>query len=186
MGNECWNSVTIYGPAAEIKRFHQESIDLPPGSDPLNAWNGGGWGGYPAEIGFKGVVPGNSERGPRYGLVEYVSNYREHAPEPESWMFAFDTATGFPEDVFEELAPLFPALHFDCECIDSMDDYCGYGWFNIPPGGEAFRQDMKVPRNYWTTGTGFKRTPTAQARHDALVDALTQAAHQADRGVCGY
>ena len=53
------------------------------------------------------------------------TNYRGDAPEPGRWSFAFDTTHGLPEDEFEELASLFPTLHFDCECIDSMDAYMG-------------------------------------------------------------
>lgn len=58
----------------------------------------------------------------------------------------------------------------------------GFGWFNVPPGGEAFHQDMAVPSNYSTGGGGVKRTPGAHAKHMALVETLTQAVQRADRG----
>lgn len=177
---DCWNSVTVYGPSTEIARFRQLCIELPPGSDPQNAW--GGWDGYEAYIGFEGVMPSESGNCSRRAAGVYAWNYREHAPEPGNWAFAFDTDGGFPEGVFEDLAALFPTLNFDCDCIDALDDYMGCGWFNVPPGGEAFRQDMAVPRNYWTGGGGFKRKSDAHAKHMALVETLTQAAQRADRG----
>ena len=105
------------------------------------------------------------------------------APEAGRWSFAFDTTRGFPEDEFEELASLIPMLHLDCECIDSMDDYMGFGWFNVPPGGEAFRQDMVVPHDYWTGGGGLKREPVAHVKHLALVETLTQIAAREDLGL---
>lgn len=179
MGCECWNSVSLYGPDEEIGRFRRLCIDLPPGSDPQSVR--GGWDGYEVEIGFRGIVPAGRERSSRLGTTIYASNYRERAPEAGRWSFAFDTTHGFPVDEFEELASLFPMLHFNCECIDSMDDYMGFGWFNVTQGGEAFRQDMAVPSNYWTGGGGFKRTPGAHAKHMALVETLTQASQRAGR-----
>ena len=59
----------------------------------------------------------------------------------------------------------------------------GFGWFNCPPAGEAFRQDMAVPNDFWTVGSGTKRKPDAHAKHMALVKALTHAAQQEDRGL---
>lgn len=112
-------------------------------------------------------MPAGLERTSRLGTVLYVWNYRDHAPKPGSWSFAFDTSQDFPEELFEELATIFPMLYFDCECIDLMDDFMGYGWFNIPPGGEAFRQNMAVPKDYWTGGGGFKRKPDAQRKYQA-------------------
>ena len=178
MGCECWNSVVVYGRAAEIERFRRLCIELPPGSNPRNMQ--GGWGGCEAEIGFMGLVPTGHERTSRFGTTVSATNYREWAPEPGTWSFAFDTRDPFPEDVFEELASLFPALHFHCECIDSMDDYMGFGWFNVPPGGEAFRQDLTVPNDFWTNG-GSKQTPAEEAKDLAIAKALAQAARKADR-----
>lgn len=175
---DCWNSVTVYGPSAEIARFRRLCIDLPPGSDPQNV--SGGWDGYDAYIGFDGVMPAEPGRDPRGAKGAYAWNYREHAPEPGKWRFAFDTDGEFPEGVFEDFAALFPALHFDCDCIDALDNYMGCGWFNTPPGGEPFCQDMDVPADYWTGGGSTKRTPEADAKHTALVKALLDAAREAD------
>lgn len=175
---DCWNNVTVYGPSAEIVRFRRLCIDLPPGSDPQNV--SGGWDGYEAYIGFDGVMPAEPGRDPRGAKGAYAWNYREHAPEPGKWRFAFDTDGEFPEGVFADFAALFQALRFDCDCIDALDNYMGCGWFNTPPGGEPFRQDMDVPADYWTGGGSTKRTPEADAKHTALVEALLDAAREAD------
>jgi len=179
MSDECWNAVDVYGPATEIARFRKLCIALPPGSAPESVR--GGWGGYEVSIGFNGIIPAGPDRRSRQGTVIHAWNYRERAPQPGSWFFAFDTGCYFPEYLFIELASLFPKLHFDCDCIDSMDEYMGFGWFNIPLGGETFRQDLKVPKNYWRSGRGYKRKPSAHAKYEALVEALKQAAQQEDQ-----
>ena len=74
MGCECWNSVSLYGPAAEIARFRRLCIALSPGSDPQNVR--GGWGGYEVEIGFKGNVPAELERSSRKGTIVYIELQR--------------------------------------------------------------------------------------------------------------
>lgn len=177
MGNECWNSVHVYGARAEIERFRRTCIDLPAGSDPLRPWDG--WNGCEATIGHKGSPVSGREGGYRRRSVEYVWNYRERRPEPGSWFFAFDTPVAFPDDLLEELASSFPKLAFDCECIDSDDDFMGFGWFNAPPGGEAFSQGMAVPKNYWTERF-HKRGRRAHARHLTRIEALIRAARRAD------
>jgi len=165
MGCECWNSVLVIGPDAEIARFRRECIKVQNGVNPRFMRPGRcGWGGYCAEI----------DHTP-------VTNYREHAPETGSWWFAFDTLVEFPERLFEDLVPRFPTLRFSCECIESMDDFMGYGWINVPKGGEAFRQDYDVPKDYWTNG-GNKRAPEAEAKEAALVKTLIGAAHRAGAG----
>lgn len=176
---DCWNSVTVYGPSAEIARFRRLCIDLPPGSDPQDV--SGGWDGYDAYIEFGGDMPAEAGANSRRAEGAYTWNYRERSPEPGTWSFAFDTDAEFPEGVFEDLAAMFPALHFDCDCIEALDDYMGCGWFNPPLGGEPFRPDMDVPAEYWTGGGSAKRTPEAAARHPALVKALQHAALEADR-----
>jgi hypothetical protein len=52
----------------------------------------------------------------------------------------------------------------------------GYGWFNPPSGGEEFRQGYEVPRNHWTSGSGQKRRPEAQAAHEARIAGFEAAA----------
>lgn len=173
-----WNNVTVYGSSAEISRFRRLCIELPPGSDPQNV--SGGWDGYEAYIGYQGVMPAGA--GGSSGRIAgvYASNYREEAPKAGSWSFAFDTEYRFPDDVFEDLAALFHALHFYCDCIDSLDDYMGCGWFNSPSGGETFRQDMEVPADYWV-GNSEKRTPEEATKHTRLIKALLDEARILDR-----
>ena len=132
-------------------------------------------------IGLSGVIATEPARGSGPPRILYASNYREKAPERGRWSFFFDTTYRFPEDTFEHLASHFPALHFDCGCIDSLDDYMGYGWFNVPQGGEPFRQDFAVPKNYWTSGDGYKRTPAERAMHKVVVERLVQAASGCDQ-----
>ncbi len=105
--------------------------------------------------------------------AEYVSNFQQFFEDRETeYSFSFDTPFCFPEQLFELLAGRFPALAFDCNCIDSMDEFMGYGWFNPPAGGEAFAQDYCVPDNYWTSGPGYKRGQDAQSAHSARIDKL--------------
>lgn len=177
MGEECWNSVSVYGPDPAIARFRRMCINLPAGPDPRNL--SPGWDGPKVEIGYRWIVPVRTGPVRRRGTIVYAWNYRGETTAPGEWHCAFDTGPWFPEEVFEELAAIFPTLAFDCECIESMDDFMGFGWFNPPPGGEAFRQDMPVPEDYWTGGSGFKRTAAAHARHMALVETLVQAARDA-------
>jgi hypothetical protein len=78
--------------------------------------------------------------------------------------------------MFERLAEIFPALAFHCECIECMDEFMGYGWFNIPDGGEEFAF-YDVPEDYWTT-RGVKRDPIPHAKHRALMRKLVRAAQR--------
>ncbi len=178
--NESWISISVFGPSAEIERFRQLCIDLPPDSDPQSAT--GAWDGYDVWIGLETENPDGVHRGSR-GTYFHASNYREDAPEPGSWFFAFDFSGDFPEQHFEEIAAHFPLLCFDCDSIGSLDESMGFGWFNVPLGGEPFRQGLPVPDNFWTGGGGEKRTPDAQVRHEALIDALIEAAKQVDRSI---
>jgi|UPI0007A59863 hypothetical protein len=178
MSWRCWNSVTVYGPDAEIERFRRTCLSFPEGSDPDADFDG--WNGREAEI---GVGAARREEGlgfPERAVVD-VSNYREEEPGPGSWSFRFDTRHSFPERELDRIASSFPSLHFECECIGSLDEFMGFGWFNPPPRGEAFRQDLPVRPTHWEDG-GCKREPAAEARHQLLIAGLIQAACSAPRG----
>lgn len=85
-------------------------------------------------------------------------NFRDLGPHEHGvYSFAFDTVSSFPTYTFENLVNLFPSLFFDCECIADDDRSMGFGWFNTPLGGQAFRDDYDVPEGYWSKGGG-KRT----------------------------
>lgn len=153
--DEMWNSVSIYGPEEEIERFRQMFI-VPAKQDD--------WTDAALEIDFDPI-----------GHSAYETwNFREFSDnEPMCYHFAFDTVAIFPTDVFEDLADMFPALSFECDCIADDDRSMGYGWFNTPPGGEDFRADYEVPAGYWETG-GPKRHPADETKHKAVVAALKQ------------
>ena len=159
MCSEMWNSVTIYGPRAEIARFRQRFIvPAPPGN----------WEGSTLSIDFSSIH------------YEDTWNFRDWGQEDSNcYSFAFDTSPNFPIVTFERLAELFPALAFDCECIADDDRSMGYGWFNPPPGGEDFRDDYEVPEGYWD-GDGSKRSPADEQRDKDLVNAHLRMLKEAD------
>lgn len=167
----CWNSVTVYGPAPELERFKR--LCLAP-AESIYTHGQFGWDGCECTISVPAVaavVEGRSAN----EYAEYVSNFQQFFGNRETeYSFSFDTPHWFPEPLFELLAERFPALAFDCDCIDSIDDFMGYGWFNPPAGGEAFSQNYTVPENYWTGGGGLKRTEAAQQAHNARTDELLE------------
>ena len=71
--------------------------------------------------------------------------------------------------IFEALADSFPRLAFDCDCIEALDEFMGFGWFNPPTGGEPFSQNYQVPSNYWSNG-GEKRGSKAAAAHSQRIE----------------
>lgn len=146
---ESWNSVNAYGPQAEIDRLKTLLI----------------------------VTDGNGERKIDFTRVlaepedARVGNFRDWDQQQDGiYMFAFDTRWCFPFDVFHKLAELFPAIAFDCDAIHENDDWCGYGWFNTPEGGEDFDDRHDVPEDYWEHN--LKRDPVAQLRYCAIVERL--------------
>lgn len=172
--SEVWNNVTVYGPASEIKRFKRTCI-APEKNIYRNAQFG--WDGCSC---FISAVPANGAGGmpSSHGCYsEEVGNFQQFRSKGNiEYSFSFDTNSGFPEDLFEQIAVLFPRLAFDCTCIEAMDAFMGYGWFNAPAGGEAFSQEHDVPHDYWTGGGGCKRDPQAQAAHVKRVAKLKQTA----------
>lgn len=140
----------------------------------------GHFDGREVAIGFDDMILADDERSVRLGTVVRASNYREERLKQFSWTFSFDTHDRFPEELSEKLALVYPILHFNCACIHAFDDFMGFGWFNIPAGGEGFRQDMEVPVDYWTV-ISCRREPEAQAAYSALVEELIEASLQADR-----
>ncbi len=91
---DCWSSVTVYGPSAEITRFRRFYIGLPPGSDPQNV--AGGWDGYEAYIVFNGVMPAELGRCSHQAEDGYALNYREDAPELCNWNLPSIPLVNFP------------------------------------------------------------------------------------------
>lgn len=178
MSWRCWNSVTVYGPDAEIERFRRTCLSFLDESEVEADFDG--WNGHEVQIGFTDVTSNDLGSGRERAIV-HASNYREEEPGPGKWSFLFDTSHAFPEHEFNQIASFFPSLHFECECIGSLDEFMGVGWFNPPRGGEAFRQDLPVRPTHWEDG-GCKREPAAEARHRALVDGLTRAARRPPEG----
>lgn len=170
--SEVWNNVTVYGRADEIDRFRRLCIDAPEATYTDGQF---GWDGCECTIhatSYSGRSSTDCVHGEDW---EYVWNFQHFFQDDEiSYSFSFDTNRGFPEQLFGAIASRFPHLTFDCACIDSMDASMGFGWFNPLPGGEKFRQDYNVPRNFWTSRNGFKRAPMAQTRHDARIARLKQ------------
>jgi hypothetical protein len=169
---DVWNIVTIYGPAAEIDRFRQ--VCLSPAEQVYRPGQRG-WDGCACDIFVpkSGAVGDGSEQDVEYG--EYVWNFQQFTPsEPIEYRFSFDTDQEFPEGLFEDLADRFPALAFECDCIEALDDFMGYGWFNPPPGGERFEQNYAVPANYWDGGGERKRFDAAEEAHSDRIDKLKE------------
>lgn len=141
---DVWNNVTVCGPASEINRFKRLCIDP---AETVFRSGQSGWDGCECSI----SVPSEDERLDsldRYS--EYVWNFQQFTRESAAeYSFSFDTFTGFPITLFERLAKRFPQLSFYCSCIESMDEFMGYGWFNGPPDGEEFREDYEVPPDHW-------------------------------------
>lgn len=179
---DVWNNVTIYGPLADIEQFKQACLE-----PDEQAYRGGqsGWDGCNCTI---SAPPQDEPESGRYSTVGYdecVWNFQQFTSKSTvEYSFSFDTDGGFPDQLFEQLAARFPRLAFDCTCIEALDEFMGYGWFNAPPGGEAFRQDFDVPEDYWTGGSGHKRNLKAQAAHEARVAELERTAieYQCRRG----
>jgi hypothetical protein len=115
-------------------------------------------------------------------LTFYVHNFQQFiAKSPNEYSFSFVTYDLFPEQVFVDLAVRFPRLAFSCDCIEDMDERMGFGWFDAPAGGEDFRRDYRVPKNYWSSGRGYKRSRRAQFAHKARTEALLKTARKSDR-----
>jgi hypothetical protein len=143
---ESWNSVNAYGPQADLDRLKALLI--------VTGDNG------ERTIDFTRVLPKPED--PR------VDNFRDWEQQQDGmYTFAFDTRWCFPFDVFHRLAALFPTIAFDCDAIHEMDEWCGYGWFNTPEGGEDFDDQYDVPEGYWDHNV--KRDPIAELRYLNLV-----------------
>ena len=167
---DCWSGVGIYGLQSEIDRFRRMCIEPDPRHGAANDT---------IKIVFDRVhtVFSDAEQArlEAYRFLAWDFDVREDSL--GSYRFMFDTSTRFPEKWFKHVAELFPKLAFHCSCIAEDDEFMGDGWFNPPPGGEDFRQNLKVPKNYWTTGPGYWRTPEAEAQHRAFVEKVAQAAY---------
>jgi hypothetical protein len=170
---DVWNNVTVYGPRADIRRFKR--VCLEPEEHVFRAGQSG-WDGCRCTI----TAPRSDEvecRKPAGAHRDYVWNFQQFTTDSNvSYSFGFDSEGRFPEQLFQHLATSFPRLAFDCTCIEALDGFMGYGWFNPPPGGEEFRQDYDVPEDYWTSDDGQKRGPKAQAAHEARIAELEAAA----------
>ena len=176
---DMWNNVTVFGPATEIDRFKRLSLNP---SENITTAGQSGWDGCDCIINVATSVVGTDDRedGTVFGI--YVYNFQQFTMKSgNEFSFSFDTDTSFPEQVFHALAACFPKLAFDCSCIEALDECMGFGWFNGPPGGEQFRQDYAVPKDYWSSGSGRRRSRRAQVAHEARIDALLEAARQRDR-----
>lgn len=144
---DVWNNVTVYGPASEIDRFKRLCID--PAENVFRSGQSG-WNGCQCTI----SVPSEDESEDFPDLPgsysEYVWNFQQFTSDSNTeYSFSFDRFTGFPIVLFERLAKRFPQLSFYCTCIESLDEFMGYGWFNGPPDGEEFREDYEVPADHW-------------------------------------
>ncbi|PZO81012.1 MAG: hypothetical protein DI632_00065 [Sphingomonas hengshuiensis] len=172
--SEVWNSVRVYGPPSEISRFKLLCFAPSRASD---THDDDGWDGCDCVI----TVPADERRDNGPPFSDYVWNFdHDDVPGDSRYAFNFDTDFRFPVDLFERIARAFPALAFDCDCIDSMDEFMGYGWFNTPAGGEDFSQSYDVPKDYWTSGSGHKRDPATQSQHEALIAQLVRADRETD------
>ena len=178
---EVWNNVTIYGPSQDIGRFQRACLEP---EEQVYRDGQSGWDGCGCTL---SLPPTNDVRRVQRSsgeYLDYVWNFQQFKPASTvEYSFSFDSDHGFPVQTFERLASRFPRLAFDCTCIESMDEFMGYGWFNAPLGGEEFRQDFHVPANYWTSGGGQKRGPEAQAQHDARIVKLKATALDNDSNV---
>lgn len=159
---EVWNSVSVYGPASEIERFKRLCVQ--PDDMKLTAGQSG-WDGCGCLLSVPSGVNVSGE--PSRKFKEVVNFQQFKAKSLVEYEFSFDTHHEFPVDLFEGMARYFSRLTFDCECIEALDEFMGFGWFNVPPGGKGFNQSYKVPKNFWTSGSGYKRTPAQQAKHEA-------------------
>jgi hypothetical protein len=170
---DVWNNVTVYGPRPDIQRFKRACLE--PEEHVVRAGQSG-WDGCGCTI--TAPPSDDAEFGMPVGASrDYVWNFQQFkAHSNVSYSFSFDTEGRFPEQLFQQLATSFPRLAFDCTCIEALDEFMGYGWFNPPSGGEEFRQGYEVPKDYWTSGSGQKRGPEAQAAHEARIAELEAAA----------
>lgn len=175
IADEIWISVEVFGPQADIDRFKAVTLPVPP--------EDGHESSHDNELDF---ISPTSDGSGSAGEVLYEPcdifwdswNFREREQsEQGTYKFGFDTRARFPIEDFENLAKMFPTLAFHCECIASMDEFMGFGWFNAPDGGEKF-DFCDVPTDYWTC-RGIKRDEAAQLRHRALVAKVTRAAREA-------
>lgn len=146
---ESWNSVMAYGPQIEIDRL--KALCIVAGEDGKST------------IAFDRVIADPED--------SRVDNFRETETPPGMYAFTFDTRWHFPFDVFNELAEQFPTIAFDCNAIHENDEWCGFGWFNPPEGGEAFADCYAVPDGYWDHN--MKRDPDAHRRYLEVVARLT-------------
>ena len=171
---DVWNNVTVYGPETDIELF--KNVCLEPDEQVFRDGQSG-WDGCTCTISAPPSPGAECERSSACGYSEYVWNFQQfNSRSCVEYSFSFDTDGEFPERLFERLAESFPRLAFDCTCIEALDDFMGYGWFNAPPGGEKFRQDFAVPEDYWTGGGSQRRTPEAEAAHEARIADLKKAA----------
>lgn len=155
---QLWKSVTVYRPEPDIDRLRRECLSP-----------------YP--------LTNVDDRNPSFDTHRIMlivtdrfdeETWNFHQPgasEPNSYSFDFDTHTRFPTLVFDRLAAMFPKLALDCECIADDDSSMGYGWFNPPPGGLPFRDDVDIPKDYWTNGSD-KRDAGAERQHLAYIAIL--------------
>jgi hypothetical protein len=171
---DVWNNVTIYGPRADIQRFKNTCMEP---EEQVYRSGQSGWDGCGC---FISLPPQDEVEGGQpsvRGYSDYVWNFQQFTSKSSvEYSFSFDSDAQFPVQLFELLAVSFPRLAFDCTCIEALDEFMGYGWFNAPPGGEKFRQDFDVPEDYWTGGNGQKRSPEAQEAHEARIAKLEAAA----------
>jgi hypothetical protein len=162
---EVWNSIDVIGPQAEIDRFKALCIRWIVEDEHYE------YDKPILTIDFDRIIPmpshGDVGQWERWGTSCEPFNVREHGKfELGFYTILFDTGRNVPTPVYERLAELFPRLAFDCDSIGSQDEFMAYGWFNGPPGGEHFGY-YEVPADYWDIGC--KRSPAAQAKHDARV-----------------
>lgn len=172
---EVWISVEVYGPQQEIDRFKDMCFVAAPSQ--------GSGSGF--DLDFSEVI---SEP---FGTIDIDGvQYLTSSTDLTAWnvrvrerqqrgtfRFAYDTSPRFPTRLFDRLAEMFPKLAFHCDCIGSMDEFMGFGWYNGPEGGEPL-DFYDVPPDYWATG-GAKRDAEAEVRHQARVDRIARAAREA-------
>lgn len=178
---DVWNNVTIYGPRADIQRF--KKMCMKPDEQLYRAGQSG-WDGCGCTISLppQDEVEGRQSSVSSYS--DYVWNFQQFTSKSAvEYSFSFDSDAEFPALLFELLAAKFPRLAFDCTCIEALDEFMGYGWFNAPPGGEEFRQDFHVPEDYWTGGGSRRRSLEAQQAHEVRIAELKAAAIEEGRSV---
>jgi hypothetical protein len=64
----------------------------------------------------------------------------------EPLQFMFDTALGFPLQIFEALARQHPTLRFECAMLEESGWFAGKGFFNAGNGEPAFKRCLATTR----------------------------------------